>query len=70
MPVTSLLAARSRRLGRALSASDPESCLRQCATGTGEVIDLNKLILENQELRKAIATLKQQIADLESRSRE
>jgi hypothetical protein len=39
------------------------------ATGTGEAVDVEKLLLENQELRKTIIVLKQQISELEARTR-
>jgi hypothetical protein len=37
--------------------------------GISEAIDIDKILAENQELRKTIAGLKQQIADLEARVR-
>jgi hypothetical protein len=39
------------------------------AVGSTESPDVDKLLLENQELRKAIANLKQQISALETRVR-
>jgi hypothetical protein len=38
-------------------------------TGTGEAVDVEKILLENQELRKTIISLKQQISELETRAR-
>lgn len=37
--------------------------------GTTQFHDIDKLLLENQELRKKISSLKSQIAELESKTR-
>jgi hypothetical protein len=39
------------------------------SVGAAEQADVEKLLLENQELRKKLSSLKQQIRDLESRAK-